>query len=164
MSLVNMTFIRKMAECLEEGLREGREPNDWKEGETLDFTDALLRHLELALREGASLPETKDHLVAIAVNAMILWWHCENPIKWKVVTPPTESPEIDLGTQNLPGKVCIKWGYKDAIISNAGNYWLFEIPNKISFFSQIKRDVMLTDADKKALYDEGIARYKAETR
>lgn len=68
MSLVPLAFVAAMAEVLAKGIKGERRRDDWKylsfdPETTYSYEDALLRHL------------SNRDFVAVAVNAMILWWH-----------------------------------------------------------------------------------------
>lgn len=73
-SLVDAGFIMAMAEVMEAGLKGGRNREDWQRVERQqaieEYRDALLRH---AFGQGPE--DERQHLAAVACNAMILWWH-----------------------------------------------------------------------------------------
>lgn len=73
-SLVDAGFIMAMAEVLEAGLKGARKREDWQRiprPQALEeCRDALLRH---AFGQGPE--DERQHLAAVACNAMILWWH-----------------------------------------------------------------------------------------
>ncbi len=71
---LDLSFAEAMCRCFEEGIKDGRKENDWKElpkdQETFDrYKAKILRHLK-------ALEETKNpmHAAAIACDANILWW------------------------------------------------------------------------------------------
>lgn len=73
-SLVDAGFIMAMAEVMEAGLKGERNREDWQRIERQqaleEYRDALLRH---AFGQGPE--DERQHLAAVACNAMILWWH-----------------------------------------------------------------------------------------
>jgi hypothetical protein len=71
--LLDLSFAAAMCRCFEEGIKDGRKANDWKElpkdQETFDkYKAKILRHLK-------ELEDTNDpkHAAAIACCANILW-------------------------------------------------------------------------------------------
>lgn len=77
MFLLDADFLRAMNENMELGnQKDNREPNDWKElneREDQDRLDAIFRHYDKYRDTNNS-----SHLVAVACNAMICWWHEQN--------------------------------------------------------------------------------------
>jgi len=71
--LVNQDFINGMEKILKEGVKEGREPDDWKlrdDDGVRDRFAAITRH-----KCGYLYEKDPDHLLAMACNIMIVWWH-----------------------------------------------------------------------------------------
>lgn len=71
-SLVEPSFIMAMASIMELGLKNGRQPGDWKD---IPRDQALEQYRDALLRHAFAEDESEDHLAAVACNAMILWWH-----------------------------------------------------------------------------------------
>ncbi len=78
-SLLATGFVREMAELLtREATTPGHTDNGWQEVPEAHqrYYDALNRHLEAWWSgERNDAASGAHHLVAVAVNAMILWWH-----------------------------------------------------------------------------------------
>ncbi len=81
-SLLATGFVREMAELLtREATTPGHTDNGWQEVPEAHqrYYDALNRHLEAWWSgERNDAASGAHHLVAVAVNAMILWWHDNN--------------------------------------------------------------------------------------
>jgi len=81
MALVDLNFVAAIADIINEGVKNGREIDDWK---TLDWTsDLQIEYVSALLRH------TRDEdWAAVAANAMILHHHCtqEGPA---IVEPKT---------------------------------------------------------------------------
>jgi len=80
MALVPLEFVASMAWGLKKGIRGERKANDWKKMEWNDemrdgYYSAMLRHIMDAQDEGYRRSARLKHIVAVANNAMILWWH-----------------------------------------------------------------------------------------
>jgi hypothetical protein len=78
--LLNFAFLEQIVERLEDGIKDGRKANDWQDRqpgpETEDgYFDACLRHLIAARYESDNAPNAREHLAAVAANAMIMWYH-----------------------------------------------------------------------------------------
>lgn len=73
LSLIPQAGAGRKARILEAGLRDGRQPGDWKKLPVEDLRDAMLRHVASYV-EGET---DQDHLAAIAVNADLLLWQEE---------------------------------------------------------------------------------------
>ena len=79
-SLIDFEFVGLMAQQFRSGLHSGRKPNDWQ---TIPYDiardvyfDALMRHVEAARRNAGSRDASgAPHWAAVAVNALMLWWH-----------------------------------------------------------------------------------------
>lgn len=73
LTLVPLVGLRRIARILEAGLKDGRDPGDWKNKKPEDFKNALLRHVADYTDPpyGTTLAE-EDHLAALAANALIL--------------------------------------------------------------------------------------------
>ena len=73
MALVDYEFVREMSTVLQKGLKNGRQPGDWKDlpdtdDTRLNFESSLMRHFT-DYKNGLD----SRHLVCVSVNAMILW-------------------------------------------------------------------------------------------
>lgn len=66
LELVDFGFLIEMAKVMQEGIRDGRKPGDWQKPDQADKRGSLLRHY------------ARGEWAAVAVNAMILWWHERN--------------------------------------------------------------------------------------
>jgi ribosomal protein S15P/S13E len=75
-SLINSEFLKALNEHLRQGAaEEGRKEHDWQERDALGVINrifAIERHHE---KYGKDL--NSKHMLAIAANAMIVWWHQE---------------------------------------------------------------------------------------
>jgi hypothetical protein len=76
--LVPLDFVGAMARVFAAGLKDGREPHDWKkldpEKWLPEYRSALIRHLESASRHYALDDSGESHYAAVAVNACICWY------------------------------------------------------------------------------------------
>jgi hypothetical protein len=78
--LVEFEFVRHMAAVLSKPIIEGKYTSfGWQRLDSAKvkemYFDSLMRHVAAA-QEGEYLDESGEpHWAAVAVNAMILWWH-----------------------------------------------------------------------------------------